>query len=168
LVGSKPTTALSRILQSITVLLTVLLTSASAQVAAKNPRLNVDDQLKKLDQQCVEAERKGDTTFLDQLFADEYEFVNIRGDILPKARTLALIKSAKREIFELLQPAEIEVHVYGNLAVINDKTTMRSESSDAVKIDSLVYFTRIFVKKSGRWRMVHEQGTVAKAPPPAG
>jgi hypothetical protein len=160
--------ALPRILQSISVLLTMLLTSASAQVAAKNPRLDVDDQLKNLDQQCVEAEREGDTTSLDRLFADEYQLVNIRGDILTKEQTLALIRSPNREVFELVQPAEIEVHVYGDLAVINDKTAMRRESSDAVQIDSVVYFMRIFVKKSGRWRVVHEQGTVAKAPPPAG
>jgi len=140
------------------------LCSAAAQMAGKKGSPSVDEQLKKLDQKWLDAEKLGDADFLDKLFSDDYEMVNTQGDGLTKEEMLAKAKSPTRDKLDILRPDEIQVHVYGNLAIINDHTTITGHTRDGQELNGLIYSTRILVKKNGKWRAVHEQETWMKAP----
>jgi hypothetical protein len=114
-------------------------------------------QLTKLKDQMHQAERERNTDFLQEVFADELVYGTTRGDVLNKAQLLARTKSPDHS-YEDLHSDDVQVRIYGNVAIMTDRTTARG-INEGHPFGGVFRFVRIFVKKHGKWQVVLEQGT---------
>lgn len=117
-------------------------------------------QLEKLKKQWSEAEVNRDVNFLDKLYADDLEIGTSQGDVLNKQKMMERVKDPDHK-WDQVDSDRVRVRVYGNVAVMTDRTTVRG--ADKGKPFGGVYrFIRIFVKQQGRWRVVLAQATPLK------
>jgi len=65
--------------------------------------------------------------------------------------------------FDSLVADEIKVRVYGDTAIVTYRSTAKGKDQDGA-IDEQRRWTRVFVRKDGRWQLVHSQGTTIKKP----
>ena len=138
--------------------------AARAQAAAKKPAhraaattAGVEDEIKKMEMERAAAAVKADTATLERMTADDYTFINRRGQLLTKADTMSRLKSGDIKL-TANDVSDLKVRVYGNTAVVNGrvdvKGTMAGKDSSGP-----VLFTRVYVKKDGRWQSVAFQQT---------
>jgi ketosteroid isomerase-like protein len=110
-----------------------------------------------LKDQMHKAERERNTDFLQQLYADEFVAGTSQGDVLDKAQLLARVKSPDHT-YDELHSDDVQVRVYGNVAIMTDHTTVRG-TDKGHPFGGDLRFVRIFVKKHGKWQIVLGQGT---------
>jgi ketosteroid isomerase-like protein len=108
--------------------------------------------------------RRADVAALEQVWAEEYTFVNPRGELLTKAERLANFR-AGRTTFDTLTPQarEERIRVYGDVAVHANRLTIGGRYSGQAHggtYRSLV----IWVRRDGRWQQVASQLTLVTAP----
>ena len=138
--------------------------AARVQAAAKKPAhpaaattASVEDEIKKMEMERAAAAVKADTATLERMTADDYTFINRRGQLLTKADTMSRLKSGDIKL-TANDVSDLKVRVYGNTAVVNGrvdvKGTMAGKDSSGP-----VLFTRVYVKKDGRWQSVAFQQT---------
>ena len=127
----------------------VLLASASAQDAA--------EQLKKLETDRAAAVVKGDVAMLDKHTSDDYVLITMNGKMSDKAQMLDAFKSGQSKLTSD-ELSDVKVRVYGNAAVVTGKADVKGTlgGQDAT---GQVLFTRVYVKKGGRWESVSYQQT---------
>ena len=51
-----------------------------------------------------------------------------------------------------LNPTEIKAHVFGNVAIITDHTTIKGHDSKGVSMDGEYNVFRVVIKQKGSWR----------------
>jgi len=121
------------------------------------PKGKTEQELTKLEQDRAQATVKGDTAFLDQTTADDYTFVSPRGALRTKAQILADFKSGELK-FEGYDLDDLQVRVYGDTAVVTGRSTQKGKAygQDAA---GKYRFTRVYVKKDGKWKSVAFQST---------
>ena len=127
----------------------VLLSAASAQDAA--------EQLKKLEMDRAAAVVKGDVATLDKQTSDDYVLITMNGKTSDKAQMLDAFKSGQSKL-TADDLSDLKVRVYGNAAVVTGKADVKGTlgGQDAT---GQVLFTRVYVKKGGRWQSVSFQQT---------
>jgi ketosteroid isomerase-like protein len=127
-------------------------------LCAQRKSAGVADQLKKLEQQRTQAVIKGDTTTLDRMTGNDYFFIDAQGRVRKKQDTLSAIKSGDIKI-ESNDLDDLDVHVYGNTAVLTGKSTVKGQTGG--QDSSGTYrFLRVYVKQGGgQWKSVAFQQT---------
>ena len=85
--------------------------------------------------------------------AEDYMRVNARGEVSSKDEALAGFASAG--IADRQSPSDIEVRIYGDTAILSFVLTLEREG-EPQRRNRLV---KVFVRRDGRWIMVHNQGT---------
>lgn len=126
-----------------------LLGSASAQ--------DVTEQLKKLEMDRAAAVVKGDVATLDKQTSDDYVLITMNGKTSDKAQMLDAFKSGQSKL-TADDLSDLKVRVYGYAAVVTGKADVKGTlgGQDAT---GQVLFTRVYVKKNGRWQSVSFQQT---------
>ncbi len=114
-------------------------------------------ELTLLKDQRLKAEFDRNTSFLQHVLADELIYGMTQGDVLNKAQLLERT-SAPEHTYEELRSDHVLVRIYGNVAIMTDRTTARGVNYGR-PFAGLFRFVRIFVRKEGRWQVVLEQGT---------
>ena len=79
------------------------------------------------------------------------------------ARSTWRIARAGSVDFDSLVADEINVRVYGDTAIVTYRSTAKGKDQDGA-IDEQRRWTRVFVRKDGRWQLVHSQGTTIQKP----
>jgi ketosteroid isomerase-like protein len=118
---------------------------------------NVQDELKRLENDRAQAVLKGDTAALDQMTADDYTVINISGQLLTKAQVFEAIKSGDLK-YDQLENNDIQVRVYGDTAVLTGRTTQKGQFKGK-DISGQTRFTRVYLKQHGKWQAVAFQAT---------
>jgi ketosteroid isomerase-like protein len=128
---------------------TTLLTSAWAQ--------DVEEQLKKLEIDRADAVVKSDVGRLDKQTSDDYMLITMNGRVSDKSQMLDGFKSGQSKL-TTEDLSDLKVRVYGNTAVVTGKADIKGTlgGQDAT---GLIFFTRVYVKKDGRWQSVSLQQT---------
>jgi len=117
----------------------------------------VQQQIAALADQVVQADLKGDTSFMEKYFADDYTAIYASGKLRTKAEDIESIKSGALK-YEAIDVRERKIRVYGDTAVVillvSAKGTRSGEpfSGDFCS-------TWIFVKQKGNWKKVAFQAT---------
>jgi ketosteroid isomerase-like protein len=113
---------------------------------------------------------KHDVATIDRLLAEEYVGIDGRGIITNKAQEIEEAKAprpgAPPPPFTVLDESvtDMKVRLYGNVAVVNGRTTERIESKG--KESSIQYRrTTVWVKRQGRWQCVSFHGSRIIDPP---
>jgi uncharacterized protein (TIGR02246 family) len=99
----------------------------------------------------------GDVTALDRHWTDDVMIIGTDGRVWYKAERLKDFGSQNRRVAaQQLDPPSIRV--YGDTAVLAVAGWQKGVR-DGRAFDSRAYLTRVYVKREGRWRMAHQQGT---------
>jgi len=134
-----------------------LIATAAASISVaqvKNASGKAEREIRQVEEKRREALLRGDTTTLDQIFADEYIVTNQSGGVRTKTQMISDLRSGALK-FESADEDDVVVRVYGNTAVITGRATSKHEGRDSTQ----VRFTRVYVKRMGRWQAVTYQVT---------
>ena len=70
-----------------------------------------------------------DTAALEQIWADDYTFVNGAGEVLSKPQRLQNIKSGATSLDSVTQGADVKVRTYRDTAVVTSRVTIKGQYS---------------------------------------
>jgi len=74
---------------------------------------------------------KRDTAALEQIWADDYTFVNGAGEMLSKAQRLQNIKSGATSLDSVTQGDDVKVRIYRDTAVVTSRVTINCQPIDS-------------------------------------
>ena len=120
---------------------------------------STEQELIALEHNWSQAAVNRDAKMLPRFYADEYIFTNEEGAISTKDHEIANITGG---VFKLVSFnfENVNVRVYGNVAVVTGKNTIKGYWEDLNRDISGPYrFTDVFVKRSGEWRCVASQAS---------
>jgi hypothetical protein len=104
-------------------------------------------EIQKLFSDLNEAITKRDRARLEQLYADEFQFIRPSGGVINKATQISgIMNSEPLASTPIPAPAPERLAMYGDVVV--SRITVRGTA-----------ITSIFVKKDGRWQLLQAQGT---------
>ena len=105
---------------------------------------------------------KPDIAFLERVLAQDYVHYRPHGNVENRAQYLEDRKSGSVD-FDSLVADEIRVRLYGDTAIVTYRSTAKGKDQDGV-IDEQRRWTRVFVRKNGRWQLVESQGATIRKP----
>ena len=118
--------------------------------SAATPATAVD--WKAMDHKWLDSERTGDLDYLEKFFADSYVLVFPNGQSYTKKEWLGILRGPDRPTLLLLDPENIKVHVFGNVAILTDHTTIKGHDSKGNSLDGEFNVFRVVIKQDGEWR----------------
>ena len=135
--------------------LSVTLTSIAIgqeQIASKDQISSVEQTIRQLDNERIQAQIHADATALDRIYADDFIGVGPSGTVRTKPQVISDFTWGELK-FQSITTDEVQVRVYENTAVETGLSTMvGQDKGKAVPRDTR--FTRVWVKQQGRWRLV--------------
>ena len=105
---------------------------------------------------------KPDIAFLERVLAPDYDHFRPHGNVETRAQYLEDRKSGSVD-FDSLVADEIKVRVYGDTAVVTYRSTVKGKDQHGA-MDEHRRWTRVLIRRDGRWQFVHAQGTVIRKP----
>ena len=105
-----------------------------------------------LDHKWLDAERKGDLDYLEKFFADSYVLVLADGQSYTKKEWLGILRAPDHPTLLVLDPENIQVHRFGNVAILTDHTTIKGHDSKGNSLDGEFNVFRVVIKQNGIWR----------------
>ena len=112
----------------------------------------VVERIRKLDQERIQAQIHADAMALDRIYADDFIGIGPSGTVRTKPQVLADFTSHELT-FQSITTDEVRIRVYGNTAVETGRTTtVGQDKGKVVPRDNR--FTRVWVRRQGRWRLV--------------
>ena len=125
---------------------------AQQQNARDSYRISVEEAIRKLDNERIQAQIHADATALDRIYAADFIGVGPSGRVRTKPQVISDFTSGDLK-FQSITTDDIQVRVYGNTAVETGRSTMiGQDKGQTVPRDTR--FTRVWVKQQGRWRLV--------------
>jgi len=129
--------------------LSVAVLASGQTKSAAAPAGGVD--WKALDHKWLDSERTGDLAYLEKFFADSYVLVLANGTTYTKREWLDILKGPDRPTLLVLDPENIQVQVFGNVAILTDHTTIKGHDSKGNSLDGEFNVFRVVIKKNGNW-----------------
>lgn len=161
LISNRPASS-RRLLVSVLVLaLGCVCVAAAPRARAETPSpmaTSPEDSVKALESVRAQALLHADTTTLSRLTADEFVEISRLGTLRTKADNLREIGSGALKLTTVHYDS-LSVRIYGNTAILRgiaDNTgTLRG-----FPFSGRLWFTRVFVRRDGRWQAVAMQHTM--------
>ena len=139
------------------VIAVLVLTTASIGLGQKQsmrraPKSRVDQAIRQVDHERIQAQIAGDAAALGRIYADDFIGIGPSGAVRTKAQVVADFTSGDLK-FQSITTDDVQVRVYGNTAVETGRSTMiGQDKGKAVPHDNR--FTRVWIKQQGRWQLV--------------
>src|SRR5881227_4030888 len=122
------------------------------QSASKDQGNSVEQAIRQLDNDRIQAQIGADAVALDRIYADDFIGVGPSGTVRTKPQVISDFTSGDLK-FQSITTDEVQVRVYENTAVETGLSTMiGQDKGQTVPRDTR--FTRVWVKQQGRWRLV--------------
>jgi ketosteroid isomerase-like protein len=135
------------------VLLAAMMCAPLAYGQTKAPSApTVEEELKKLDHAWLDAEKRLDVAYCEKFFADSYVLVFPNGQALTKKDWLDVLRGPDHPTITMLDPEDIQVHLYGDVAILTDHTTLKGHDSKGNSMDGEFNVFRVVIKQNGAWR----------------
>jgi ketosteroid isomerase-like protein len=126
--------------------------SGQEQGAIRDPRRIVEQIIRKLDNERIQAQIHADKAALERIYADDCSGVGPSGTVRTKPQVISDFTSGDLR-FQSITIDDVLVRVYGNAAVETGRSTMNGQDKGkAVPHDTR--FTRVWIKQQERWRLV--------------
>ena len=106
---------------------------------------------------------RGDADTLEQVWSDDYKFVNVRGELLSKEQRLANIRSGATKLESIEGDETVSVRVYGDVAVAMSRVHLIGQYGGK-ESTGWVRSMHVWVKRDGRWKLVANQVTPEVTP----
>lgn len=104
---------------------------------------------------------KGDLQTYSGYVTDDYIRINQNGVIATKEQVLESMRVKPPAGTMIMKPHDLAVRIYGNTAILNGRLDIEIKKGDVITTTSSV-FTKVFIKKDGKWYLATLQGTPAK------
>ncbi len=125
---------------------------AQKQSARGSHQTSVEEVIKKLDDERIQAQIHADATALDRIYAADFIGVGPSGRVRSKPQVISDFTSGDLK-FQSITTDDVQVRVYGNTAVETGRSTMIGEDKGQTAPRD-TRFTRVWVKQQGRWLLV--------------
>ena len=99
-----------------------------------------------------------DIPALEQIWTDDYFFVNASGEMLSKARRLANLKSGATTLESINEEEELKLRVHQNTAVATSRVTIKGHYSGQ-QTSGQYRSIHVWVKGPTKWQLVANQIT---------
>ncbi len=134
------------------------LLTAGAQ-EPKNASTNSADQveLQRLEKVWNDAHLRGDTAALDDLWADELVVTVPKMQLMNKSQSLAIWRTGRMK-FQRYETSDTAFRIYGEAAVVTGRL-IRERTFGDKKIQEDWRFTKVYVHRQGKWRVVSWQAS---------
>ena len=137
---------------TVVIFLAAAIASGQEQGERKDQSRVVEQAIRKLDNERIQAQIHADATALDRIYAADFIGVGPSGTVRTKPQAILDFTSGDLK-FQSITTDDVQVRVYGNTAVETGLSTMiGQDKGKAVPRDTR--FTRVWVKQQGRWRLV--------------
>ena len=122
------------------------------QSAQRAPNRSVDQVIRQVDHERIQAQIGADAVALKRIYADDFIGIGPSGTVRTKAEVISDFTSGELK-FQSITTDDVRVRVYGNTAVETGRSTLiGQDKGKAVPRDNR--FTRVWIKQRGRWRLV--------------
>jgi ketosteroid isomerase-like protein len=136
------------------IVLVILLVVCPALMRAAGP----EQEIRAMEKLWNESRVRADVAALDRLLADGWTVTHGDGTINTKAEYLADLKSGDRKFFADVKQDDFSVRIYGDTAVAAGLSDSKVEYKGKPSGGAL-RFTRVYVKRDGRWMMIVSHAT---------
>ena len=119
-------------------------------------------ELLRLEKVWNDAHLNGDAEALDALWADDLTVTVPKMQVLTKANALAFARSGKMK-FQRYETTDVQARVYGDAAVVTGRL-LRTRRIQDNEVSDDWRFTKVYVRSSGKWRVVSWQGSESPQP----
>jgi ketosteroid isomerase-like protein len=140
----------------------VVVKAQGGQAAKDKKSASVEEHLMKLERDAVDAMKRNDISFLENLEAPDYLFIDPAGMVHTREEDLAIARSGDLKI-ESMNIDEMKVRVYGDTAVVTGQSTVKG-AFKTQDISGKYRWTDVFVKRNGKWQLVNAQLTPVQGP----
>ena len=113
---------------------------------------NVEQAIRQLDNERIQAQIHADATALDRIYAADFIGVGPSGTVRTKPQVILDFTSADLK-FQSITTDDVQVRVYGKTALETGRSTMNGQDKGKT-VPRDTRFTRVWVKQQGRWRLV--------------
>ena len=125
---------------------------AQNQSSRSSHQTSVEEVIKKLDDERIQAQIHAGAATLDRIYAADFIGVGPSGRVRTKPQVISDFTSGDLK-FQSITTDDVQVRVYGNTAVETGRSTMiGQDKGQTVPRDTR--FTRVWVKQQGRWQLV--------------
>src|SRR5262245_29734201 len=122
---------------------------AQKQSARDSPQTGVEEVIRKLDNERIQAQIHADATALDRIYATDFIGVGPSGRVRTKPQVISDFTSGDLK-FQSITTDDVQVRVYGNTAVETGRSTMIGHDKGRT-VPRDTRFTRVRVKGAGGW-----------------
>ena len=128
------------------------LARSQQQSASKDHNSGIEQAIRQLDNERIQAQIGADAAALERIYADDFIGVGPSGTVRNKSQVISDFTSGALK-FQSITTDEVRIRVYENTAVETGLSTMvGQDKGKAVPRDTR--FTRVWVKQQDRWRLV--------------
>lgn len=120
-------------------------------------RDSVEQAVMQMEEALRVAISKGDMKAYGRIVGDDYVYTNQDAVVRTKAQMMSAYNSGSLK-YESVMFDEIKVHAYGDTAVVTGRNTAKGQDNGK-DIGGQYRYTRVYVKRQGRWQLVATQGT---------
>jgi uncharacterized protein (TIGR02246 family) len=131
------------------------------QSTSRDQRSNVEQAIRRLDKERIQAQIGADAVALDRIYADDFIGVGPSGTVRTKPQVISDFTSGDLK-FQSITTDDVQVRVYGNTAVETGLSTMVGQDKGKT-VPGDTRFTRVWVKQKGRWRLVANHYSIRNA-----
>jgi uncharacterized protein (TIGR02246 family) len=121
-------------------------------------------EIRALEAKLNDAIVRADLGFFVRVFAEDFTHTNHTGAFRTKAQWLANHKPGAASPYDSFETEDLSVRFYGETAVVTGRSTPRGKDSKGQPITGRFRFTRVWVRRDGRWQVVAFQGTRIASP----
>lgn len=133
--------------------------SLQTETNARGPEA-LRQQVLDLERQAREATLKRDPEFSERTLSDDYVAITPLGQVINKSDTVSARRSGQLR-YESIDISEMVVRLYGNTAVVTARAEVRGRDLGE-EFNGPYRYTRVWVKRNGRWQTVSYQATVTR------
>jgi uncharacterized protein (TIGR02246 family) len=116
-----------------------------------------EQEVRAVEKQRVDAVLRGDLEILDKVWADDFMQITHLGEYRNKRHRMAAFKAGVVK-YDTITNDYDGFRIYGDVAIVTGIGTRNGQDGKR-KITGQFRFTRVWVKKEGRWQLVHMQST---------
>lgn len=109
-------------------------------------------ELTRLENVWNEAHIRGNADALSHLWSDDLEITVTNMPVMDKPEALGFLRSGRMR-FERYETSDYRIRVYGDAAVVSGRLERRRNSEGRMKDDKW-RFTKVYIRREGRWQVV--------------
>src|ERR687886_2115445 len=134
------------------VLTAVPIALGQRQSARREQQRTVQQAIRQLDNERIQAQIHADAVALDRIYADDFIGVGPSGTVRTKPQVISDFTSGDLK-FQSITTDDVPGRVYGETAVETGRSTMNGQDKGKT-VPRDTRFTRVWVRQQGRWRLV--------------